>query len=211
MAFDYVVQQGDCISSVAYRFGFFPDTLWNHPGNSSLKRQRRDPNVLLAGDVIHVPDLRGRQLDVAAAKRHRFRRKGVPEKLRIRIEDEEGNPVADAPYTITIDHVQRSGTTDSEGWVIEGIAPDAQNGRLVVGPKGHEQEHELKLGHLDPIEELTGVQARLRNLGYDCPVDGELGEETREALLHFQRERALEETGEPDDTTREALQAEHKS
>ncbi len=211
MAFDYVVHKGDCISSVAYRFGFFPDTLWNHPRNAELKRLRRDPNVLLAGDVIHVPDLRNTQSEIAAEKRHRFRRKGVPEKLRIRIEDEEGKPIADAPYVITIDHAHRSGKTDADGWVIESIPPDAKHGTLVVGQPGEEQEHELTLGDLDPIEELTGVQARLRNLGYDCPVDGELGEETREALVRFQQERSLEETGKPDGRTREALQAEHKS
>lgn len=203
--------QGECISSIAFRHGFFPDTIWNHPDNAELKRLRRDPNVLLAGDVVQVPDLRPKEVDAATEECHRFRRKGVPEKLRIKIEDEAGEPIANAPYEITIDGKHRRGTTDADGWVIESIPPDAQGGTLVVGKEGEEQEHELNLGHLDPIEELTGVQARLKNLGYGCAVDGQLSEQTREAIKKFQLERSLDATGEPNDATRERLQKEHQS
>ena len=46
MALVHTIQDGDCISSVAMRHGFFPGTLWNHPDNMELKKLRRDPNVL---------------------------------------------------------------------------------------------------------------------------------------------------------------------
>lgn len=208
---DYNVEPGDCISSIALNHGFFWETLWNHGSNSELKSKRQDPNILKEGDLVHIPDLTLKQESGATEQRHRFKRKGVPEKLRIRIEDEEGKPIANVPYKITIDGTHRHGTTDADGWVIESIPPDAQGGKLLVGKEGEEQEHELNLGHLDPIEELTGVQARLRNLGYDCAVDGQLNEQTREALKHFQLEHSLDPTGEPDDATREHLQKEHHS
>ena len=211
MALNHTIRSGDCISSLAFRHGFFPDTLWGHPDNADLKRRRRDPNVLLAGDLVAVPDLRPKEEDAATQVRHRFRRKGVPEKLRIKIEDEEGKPVASTPYEITIDGKHRRGKTDAEGWVIESIPPDARGGTLLVGKRGEEQEHQLNLGHLDPIEELTGVQARLKNLGFDCGVDGQLSDATREAIKKFQVERALDPTGEPDDATREQLKQEHQS
>lgn len=211
MPVNHTVQSGDCISSIAFRHGFFPGTIWNHPENAALKRLRGDPNVLLAGDEVKVPELQVKEVDCAPEECHRFKRKGVPEKLRIRIEDEEGMAVADTPYEITIDGVHRRGTTDGDGWVIECIPPDAREGTLLVGKPGEEQEHALKLGHLDPIEELTGVQARLKNLGFDCLVTGRLDDETREAVKEFQLAKELEPTGEPDDATREKLVEAHKS
>jgi hypothetical protein len=56
MAIDRRVHQGDCLNSIADETGFFWETLWNHASNDSLKQQRRDPNVLEPGDVVHVPD-----------------------------------------------------------------------------------------------------------------------------------------------------------
>ena len=85
MAEDYTVQQGDCISSIAYDRGFFWQTIWNDGANASLKSQRKDPNVLKEGDVVHVPDLRIRQESCATEKRWTFKLKGVPSTLKIKL------------------------------------------------------------------------------------------------------------------------------
>ena len=207
----HTIQQGECISSVAFRYGFFPDTLWNHPENAALKRLREDPNVLLEGDVVTVPDLDAGGVDAACEQRHRFRRKGVPEKLRLRIEDDAGAPVPNAPYTLTVDGVTRRGTTDGGGWVIESIPPDARAGTLLVGKPGEEQEHALELGRLDPITEISGVQARLRNLGYDCEVTGRFDERTSGAVRKFQGDCALPVSGGVDDATRQEIKDRHRS
>jgi hypothetical protein len=212
MATTHTVRSGECISSIAFEYGFFPETLWNHPDNSELKGRRHDPNVLLEGDEVRVPDLRVKREDCATEARHRFRRRGVPEKLRVRIEDDEGKPLANVPYEITIDGTHRRGTTDAEGWVIECIPPDAQGGTLLVGVNGQRQKHELKLGHLDPIDQLSGVAQRLRNLGYDPgAVNGHLTEHAREAVRRFQMDRSMEATGEADDATRQRLVQDHHS
>src|SRR5262245_51728275 len=63
MSRTHTIQTGECISSVAYRYGFFPSTIWDHPENAELKRLRRDPNVLYADDAVHVPELRVKELD----------------------------------------------------------------------------------------------------------------------------------------------------
>jgi len=34
---EHQVQQGDCINSIGLQYGFFPNTLWNHPDNAELK------------------------------------------------------------------------------------------------------------------------------------------------------------------------------
>ena len=79
------VAAGDCISSIAIAHGFDWDTVWNHPKNAELKNRRRDPNVLRPGDVVFVPERELRHEQGATQKRHIFRMKGVPARLRMRI------------------------------------------------------------------------------------------------------------------------------
>ena len=62
MAEDYTVQSSDCMSSIAYENGFFWKTLWNLPDNTALKAQRKNPNVLMTGDIVHIPPKTAHQL-----------------------------------------------------------------------------------------------------------------------------------------------------
>jgi peptidoglycan hydrolase-like protein with peptidoglycan-binding domain len=68
------------------------------------------------------------------------------------------------------------------------------------------EQHVLKIGHLDPHDDPTGIQQRLRSLGYYFgAVDGELGGVTAAALRRFQTANGLEVSGEADDATVSAL------
>ena len=65
---------------------------------------------------------------------------------------------------------------------------------------------ELKLAHLDPLETMEGVQARLSNLGFDCgKVDGRKGPVSTEAIEQFQAEHDLVVDGEAGEKTRAKL------
>src|SRR5258705_2376897 len=88
MPIDYLVETGDCISSIAFDHGFFWETIWNHPQNAELKSKRKDPNILQEGDVVHTPDLRLKRESRPTNQKHKFVRKGAPAKLRLRIMEE---------------------------------------------------------------------------------------------------------------------------
>jgi hypothetical protein len=204
------VESGECISSIAYQYGFFPDTLWNDPANAALKALRQDPNVLSPGDIVNIPDPRPKQETRPTGALHRFQLKTAPAKLRLQILEDD-QPLAFQPFRITIDgHVTRSGATTGEGYVIVSIPPNARSAVLVVGQGDGTREYRLRLGHLRPVEELEGVQTRLENLGYPCGEEyGTLGPGTVAALKAFQASQGLAVTGQPDDATRSKLEELH--
>jgi hypothetical protein len=203
MRLRHTVRQGDCLASIAFQHGFHPDTLWNHPDNAALKRLRGDPNVLLPGDVVSVPDTREKSYPCATTRSHRFRRRGVPEKLKLTVR-REAKPRAGEGYVLVIDGAEQRGTTDAEGRIEHWIAPDARRGTLRFEVDG--ASYELLLGHLDPIEELSGVQGRLKSLGfYHGPIDGKPSQATDEAVSAFQASSGLDPDAGLDDLTRGAL------
>jgi len=108
-----------------------------------------------------------------------------------------------------VDGVSRSGTTDGQGGISVDIAPDACHAALTVGQGGAAIHYELELGHLDPIDTISGVQQRLRNLGFDCPEDGQLGVETITALRNYQADCQIKVTGQIDSATRGQLERDH--
>jgi len=209
---DYTVRQGDCVESIAQAHGLFWETIWNDAKNAELRKKRDDPNVLLPGDVLFVPEKRLKEETRATDQRHRFKRKGVPSMLRIVLRDEDDKPRAGVAYVLTIDGQNRRGTTNGDGLLEEPIPPNAKEGKLIVGEGEDAEEYELELGRLDPVDDPAGAQARLANLGYDVgPIDGTIGPRTRGAIQEFQRDHGLKATGELDETTQRKLQEVHGS
>jgi hypothetical protein len=199
------VEQGDCISSIARRYGLFWRTVWDHAENADLQQRRQDPNLLLPGDEVFIPDVQTREQSGATETRHKFRKKGEPAKLIIRLL-RAGEPVANEQYILDIDGVPKTGTTSAEGRLEQPIPPDASAGRLQVGTGDSMQELLLDLGSLDPVTEISGIQARLNNLGFDCgAVDGIAGPRTRAALAAFQETYQLQVTRDTDLATQDRL------
>jgi hypothetical protein len=209
---EHVVRAGECISSIAYRHGHFWQTILNHPDNLRLRNARKNHNVLLPGDRLTIPPISPKEQTIATEKRHTFRRKGIPEVFRLRLLDEDDEPRANLPYVLVIDGAIFEGSTGDEGELKHSIPPDAREGRLILGKGDETEEIELRLGELNPADSISGVQARLTNLGFDCgPVDGILGPKTRKALARFQKRAELEPAGEPDATTLAKLKEAHGS
>lgn len=207
---DYVVVSGDGIGSIAEAHGHFWSTLWRLPENAELKRIRGNPNILLPGDRVTVPPLRPREESCATGLRHRFRRRGVPSKIHYAIRDPDGKPFAGKRYSLTIDGQRHEGTSDAEGRISAWISAGARSGELVVelAEEGYPEvvKYQLRIGQLEPIESLRGVQARLNGLGFFCGEEtGTAGESLAQALRSFQEAQQLEVTGSLDDATRGAL------
>ena len=197
---EYVVRPGDCLSSIAKDHGYRWESLWDDPSNAALKAARGNPNVLRPGDRVTLPAKHIKKEPGATEMRHRFVLKSEPAKLRLRLLDED-KPRANEPYTLEIDGHVFPGTTDANGRLEQAIPPNARTGKLKVGR--NQDEYLLELGHIDPVSSLTGVQARLNNLGFRCgAVDGVLGARAKMAIRAFQRAYQLAESGIPDEATR---------
>jgi N-acetylmuramoyl-L-alanine amidase len=220
---DHEVQPGDCMSSIAYERGFFWKTLWNDSSNADLKAKRKNPNVLMTGDVVHIPDLTVKNEPGATETTHKFMLKGVPEKLHIKLLDYDHKPRPNLDYIIVIDGNSRRGQTDADGVLIENIPPHAKTGKVTfaapelvdntgepipANPK--DQVMILQLGDLNPISEVSGLKARLANLGfYKGPIDENLDAATKQAISKFQTKQGLPVTGDADDAARQKLQDLH--
>jgi Putative peptidoglycan binding domain len=208
MATHHVVAQGECLSSIARQYGFLDyRTIYNHPSNATLKKNRPDPNVLHPGDEIFIPDKDAREEPRGTDQRHRFqlRRQRVFLDVILKVNDE---PIANAPYVLRLGARELQGTTDGEGRVRHEVTAAETSGRLIL--KDPALEWDLRLGALDPLDELSGVQARLQNLGFACgAIDGVMGPRTRSSLRQYQAMRHLTATGEADGATRGRLRTEH--
>lgn len=209
MAINYEIKQGDCISSIAFEHGFFVDTIWNHPTNAKLKDKRKDPNVLMPGDVVFVPDKRLKEVSEPTNQVHKFRCKNTPEKLRLQL-FVENEPRANEEYELEIDSLKFSGTTDSQGRIRQSIPPNAKQGKLIL--KNGEEVYQLRLGNLNPHDEITGAQGRLRHLGfYFGSINGEMSPELAHAVQEFQISKDIEPSGELDSPTINALKDGYQS
>ena len=219
----HTAAQGDSVESIAHAAGHVWQTLWDHPENAALRERRRSPHVLHPGDVVFVPPLKLRTETLATGKTHTFRRRGVPSRLVVRFLL-NGQPRANAEYTVVIDGKERTGRTDGDGWLRESVAPQACKAEVRFprqaqetpdgeeAPGGDEKGappqdiYQLDLRHLDPSSEISGAQGRLLMLGYDVDaIDGNMNDKTRSALKAFQADNGLDVTGELDDATQAKL------
>lgn len=208
---EYVVRQGDCVSSIAKDTGHFWETIWTDAANTELREIRRDPNVLLPGDRVHVPALRRKQETGQTEMRHRFVRKGEPARLLIQIRDRWGNPYDNRLYRLCVGAIEIVNRTDSQGQLQCPITASAGTATLTVW-LGSSQPHTwtLKLGALDPAESQSGIQGRLHNLGLHPSYAGDSDERTTEAIGLFQARHSLPVTGQADRATQARLKREHR-
>ena len=213
MATVHTVTQGEHLSRIARQYGFTDyRSIWDRPENAKLKSARQNPNVLLPGDQLFIPDRELREEPRHTDLRHRFQVTRRKLKLAIVLEDMYERPIAVAPYELRIEGDTRSLTTSGDGRLEREIAPDAESASIVVRDAQTPASNSaipVKIGHLDPVDHVSGQAARLNNLGYFPPVDGTDAEALRSAVEEFQCDHGLAVDGKCGPATQAKLKQVH--
>ena len=206
----HLVDDGDCVASIAEEHGLPVDAIWDDPANADLKAKRDSKNVLAKGDAVFLPERTVSARSLAGDQRHRFRMKSALIDFRVKLAQEDG-PLAALPYRLEVEGKFYPPTgdaqTDGDGFVAQKVPATAKKGTLVLPTLGRRLE--IRIGSLEPPTEERGLRARLRNLGLLSEGDDESG--LRSGIAAFQGANGLEPTGDADDATRARLREVHGS
>jgi len=172
----HTVAPGEHLSGIAHAHGFASyKTIWEAAENQKLKEERKNPNILLVGDRVFIPEKETKEESRPTDKKHRFEFQPETLKLRIGLMDLKNKPIEGHLCSLTVEGKSIDLTTKGDGTVEDFIPNLAAVGKLVDHGKPGEEPHiereiPLKIGHLDPEDTVSGQIARLNNLGYNAGV-----------------------------------------
>lgn len=202
----HTVRQQETVLQIARRTGVPWKKIWDHPDNRELKQQRdENPDILRPGDEVAIPEFEKKEETCASDQKHRFRAELPMRRIKLRILDEDGEPLENHTYKLEWPGEVREG--DASEPIDELIPVTIKKATLKIldEDKIVQWEWPLSLDELDPVKDddddkVSGVQARLGNLGYEAgTVDGKLDDELRKAIEEFQDDNDMDRTGEPAD------------
>jgi hypothetical protein len=164
------------------------------------------------GDLLYFPDPVLKKLPWVAKSDNTFR-VDVPS-VTVDVSILKDGPVVGECYRVVGVSPPVTGTTDAQGRARFEVPIHVRSVRLLIPARGIQLP--IRIGDLDPIEEITGVRMRLQHLGYYGHYgDGASAEpvETRDlrAIRAFQADRKLPVTGKLDEGTVAALKHAHRS
>lgn len=210
----HIVQQGECLNSIAHKYGFADyKKIYEHGDNADFKQARPDPNLIFPGDRLVIPDKVAKAFSCATGQTHRFVVKQPKRKLQLKLLDSAGEPIADIPYTLVVGDQTLEGTTSGDGKIEHDIPIREKKAKLSMNGT----ERTLLIGYLNPLEDtedegVSGVQSRLKNLGYPVgAVTGKMNPDTRAAIRAFQHDREMTVDGEIGDALIAQLKKEYGS
>lgn len=198
---EHIVKPGECLALIADLYSMAdPQTIWNDPANGELKKTRGNPDILFPGDKVVVPDPKAKTLSLPTGDTHKVTVKRPRKKLRLRLLDLAGQPYKTADCELKAGAKVLPGKTDGDGQVEFELPASVRTAELKLG----EQRWTLNVGALNPLsgvgDDLSGLQARLLNLGYDPgAVDGAPSDATKAAIEAFQRDHDLTVDGKVSD------------
>jgi hypothetical protein len=202
------VKQGETLLGLAVANGLESwEDILGRPENADLKKKRADPGILKAGDRVFIPNREMCHSPSAVDAKHTFKVGRPKAWIRLAVKDAAGAAYAGKRYELAAGGTTVTGELPADGVIEQAVPIDTTEGKLTVWIDGEaSQVWDLKIGWMDPADEVSGVQARLNNLGFDCgEPDGVLDDDTKAAVSAFQVLTCLEATGEIDDAFREKL------
>ena len=205
----YVVREGDHLSVIAHKLGFDADAVWNDSKNADLQKLRGSPNILCAGDILYVPDPKKQWVPLTVGALNPFVAPVPTVKLSLGF-SQNGKPLANVKCVVHGLPAPNQFSTDGDGKLALSVPVTLQ--MVTVEFPDVPMVRRVKIGHLDPVSEPSGVLQRLQNLGYVSPRTGaDLTDPAAMAgpVTAFQKARGLAITGKLDDDTRNALRQAH--
>jgi N-acetylmuramoyl-L-alanine amidase len=207
----YVVKAGDSLSLIARKFGFMDyKTIYNHPENAAFKEKRPNPNLISPGDVIIIPEKKQKTAQVQVGGSVKITVKCQRQILRLRLVSGD-SALKNETYSL---YIKGSGSmpelliegkrTDSDGIMEEEIPSEyleAGSAEIVSGGI----HFTVLLGGLDPIEKISGIKQRLRNLGFPISSGNELDDNDVASIMLFKKKYGLETKGNSDEDFRRKL------
>jgi hypothetical protein len=207
----YVIKQGDYLTRIAHRLGFPPEEVWNHAKNAELKKTRRDPDTLKAGDIVFIPDVPKKKNPYTKETENKYVAElpKLPVSLSV---SHNGEPIKDAKFVVKGLDEEIEGTTNGEGKVEFEV--DVNVREVLVELPDDKKAYRMLLGDLDPVDEPSGARQRLTQLGYySAKLAGEDQYVAHDAkhlaatLKAFQKQQGLDPSGLLDKSTADALVA----
>lgn len=165
------VEPGDTVSSISTFYGIteWEDRVWNAPENAKLKEARPNPNELMPGDEVYIPELEEKQESRPTDAWHDFHVVRNKRFLRLRLQNADGSAIAERPYTLEPDptfrgvFVQQGQATDADGRIEEEIPHTLTHATLVL-PDDNLRVR-LQIGFLQPLPSTEPVKAPSMDVG----------------------------------------------
>lgn len=163
----YVIKQGDYLFKIAHEQNFDAMKVWQAPENADLRKRRPNPNILLPGDVLYIPDAKTREPQTFALTpntTNTFTSSAPSVAIIVKLIGTNSTTYSSRAYTVkelpalTDLQTDGSGTATFQAPVTLDIA--------TLSFTDTAESFSFTIAALNPIDSLSGMFQRLQNLGY---------------------------------------------
>lgn len=184
----YIIEQGDYLSKIAKAHGVRDWTdIYQHPNNAAFKEKYPNPNVIYPGEELFIPSAQGQGYKTGEPHTIVF----AEPKLKLKLSVSwpyQNEKLTGKRYNLKVEGTVFNDSIPGSAIIEHDIPAAAETAQLTVW-RDDNTPHTwtLNIGHLDPVDTVTGQQARLNNLGFPAgSEDGNYGSKTRQAVQQFQ-------------------------
>jgi hypothetical protein len=160
----HTARPGETISSIGALYGIteWQSRIWDAAENATLKQERVNPNTLEPGDNVFIPELEEKEEARPTDAWHDFHVVRNKRFIRLKIQDENGEPIAGKDYELRAvqsfrgTFVQQGQTTSPDGVIEEEIPHTMTEADLVI--EDARINVRLRIGHLLPLPSSGPIQ-----------------------------------------------------